>query len=162
MYSNAKRREVLKKAVLLDGKRELSALAKREDVSRSTLYRWVDSHRTHGGVGKHRRRPRSSQDKLDLILEASRIDPEELGAFYRRAGIYASQLEQWRRDVLGALETRPKSEKSPEAQRIRALEKEVLRKDRALAETAAILVLRKKAEALWEDEDDFTPEGNDN
>ena len=40
--------------------------------------------------------------------------------------------------------------------RIKDLEKELLRKDRALAEAAALLVLKKKAQDLWEDEDDDT------
>ena len=46
--------------------------------------------------------------------------------------------------------------KSPEARRIRELEKELRRKDKALAETAALLVLKKKANAIWGDEDDDT------
>jgi hypothetical protein len=56
--------------------------------------------------------------------------------------------------VLGAL--RGSTKVGPEVKRIRELEKELLRKDKALAETAALLVLKKKAQAIWGDEDDDT------
>ena len=51
-------------------------------------------------------------------------------------------------------------EKSDAAKRIRALEKELRRKDKALAETAALLVLKKKVQEIWGDEDDPTAGGN--
>jgi hypothetical protein len=50
----------------------------------------------------------------------------------------------------------PKPAKRAETKRINELEKELRRKDKALAETAALLVLKKKAQAIWEDEDDDT------
>ncbi len=45
---------------------------------------------------------------------------------------------------------------SVEAKRVRELERELRRKEKALAETAALLVLKKKAAAIWGDEDDST------
>ena len=47
-----------------------------------------------------------------------------------------------------------------DAKRIRALEKELNRKDKALAETAALLVLKKKVQEIWGDEDDLTARSN--
>ena len=52
--------------------------------------------------------------------------------------------------------SRRRAKVSPEAKRIRELEKELLRKDKALAEAAALIVLKKKAQAIWGDEDDDT------
>jgi len=48
------------------------------------------------------------------------------------------------------------AKKAPESKRIRELERELRRKDAALAETAALLVLKKKAQMIWGDEDDNT------
>jgi hypothetical protein len=71
-------------------------------------------------------------------------------------------LDQWREQMIHGLETkkaRPRAtSKTPEGRRIRELEKEVHRKNAALAETAALLVLKKKAQAIWGAEDnDMTP-----
>lgn len=55
---------------------------------------------------------------------------------------------------LGKQSTTKKS--TTEAKQIRGLENELRRKDKALAETAALLVLKKKVQAIWGDEDDYT------
>jgi transposase len=101
----------------------------------------------------------TAEERLRVVLEASRLSDEELGAFLRTEGLHQSQLEEWRAAVIEALGTRKtrKSKKSPEAKRIQQLEKELLRKDKALAEAAALLVLKKKAQEIWGDEDDDTP-----
>ncbi len=87
---------------------------------------------------------------------------DQLGAFLRLKGIHSSQLEQWRQAVeeasLKALSgTKKKSKSSPEAKRIRELEKDLRRKEKALAETAALLTLKKKVAEIWGDEDENTP-----
>ena len=101
-------------------------------------------------------------EKLRLVKEAAELSEEELGAFLRRNGLHESQLEEWRRKVeeaaLGALVKSKKSrrQQSPEAKRIRELERELNRKDKALAEVTALLALKKKLEALLGDGDDNT------
>ncbi len=72
----------------------------------------------------------------------------------RSRGLHEAQLQQWRDQMLIGLE--PKPAKRVETKRIRELEKELRRKDKALAETAALLVLKKKAQEIWGDEDDDT------
>jgi transposase-like protein len=86
------------------------------------------------------------------------ISEVDLGALLRREGLHEAQLAEWREAVQEALEgTRAKkSRSSAEAKRIRQLERELKRKDKALAETAALLVLKKKAQAIWGDGDDDT------
>ena len=78
-----------------------------------------------------------------------------MGGFLRRRGLHQVQLERWRGEVLKTLQGEPRrSPKSSHKRRIRELERELRRKDKALAETAALLVLKKKAQAIWGDEDD--------
>jgi transposase-like protein len=100
----------------------------------------------------------SAQEKLAAVMEAASLSDEELGAFLRSRGLHEAQLQQWRDLMLAGLE--PKAvqgaKKAPEVKRVRELEKELRRKDKALAETAALLVLKKKAQAIWGDEDDDT------
>jgi len=96
------------------------------------------------------------------VLKASQLTDAQLGEFLRAEGLHGVTLSGWRRDVEAALgEGSRKRQHSPEARRVKELEREIRRKDKALAEVAAILVLKKKASAIWGDEDDSTPERNE-
>jgi len=81
------------------------------------------------------------------VLDAAPLSEAELGAFLRKRGLQTTQLSSWRTTIAAALSERPprKPEARSEQQRIRVLEKELLRKDRALAEVTALLALRKKS-----------------
>ena len=100
----------------------------------------------------------SAEEKLAAVLEAAALSDEELGAFLRSKGIHVAQLQEWRELMLSGLNPASvqRSNKKTETKRVRELEKELRRKDKALAETAALLVLKKKAQAIWGDEDDDT------
>lgn len=148
--------------------RSATSLAKETGVAQGTLSRWLIQARTIGLVAKKKhddtraRRDRAPEEKLRLVLEASKLSEEELGEFLRREGIHEAELDEWRDAMLAGLKppTRPKG-RSPETRRIRDLEREVRRKNKALAEAAALLVLQKKVQALWADEDDDTDKRND-
>ena len=146
-----------------------TVLAGEVGISQPTLSRWLREASTlsdmakrsgkSGGAGAKKKRPQelSVQDKLRLVVEASALSEEELGEFLRRSGIHQAQLEQWNSVVTAALGAKPKATaKNPEAKKVRQLERQLLRKDKALAEAAALLVLKKKVQAIWGDEDDDT------
>ena len=100
----------------------------------------------------------SAKEKLAAVLEAAALRDEELGAFLRSKGLHEAQLQQWQEQMLSGLNPAPaqRGKKAPETKRVRELEKDLRRKDKALAETAALLVLKKKAQAIWGDGDDDT------
>lgn len=135
-------------------------------VAQSTLSRWLRDAGRLAFVPPEPptappsppRRPEdwTPEEKLQAVLEAASVPPVELGAWLRRKGLHEATLAEWRATMLGALRPAKASKGSPEHKRIRELEKELSRKEKALAETAALLVLRKKAEALWGVEDDAT------
>ncbi len=87
-----------------------------------------------------------------MVQEASQLADDELGAFLRREGLHESQLNEWievaNAAALASLapSKRSRAKKSPEARKIKALEKELNRKDRALAEVTAILALKKRVQ----------------
>ena len=91
-------------------------------------------------------------------MEAVSLDDEQLGAFLRKKGLHQTHLEQWRFQMIEGLQNGSSKNKArknkSDAKRIRALEKEINRKDKALAEKAALLVLKKKVQEIWGDEDD--------
>lgn len=147
-----------------------NALAKEVGISQGTLSRWLREAATVRSVTPEREEKRSkkrtrSQDrtaaeKLRLVMEAASLSEEDLGAFLRRHGIHRAELEKWREQALKALEgagpKRSRAQLSEDQKRIRELEKQLRRKEKALAETAALLVLKKKVQEIWGDEDDDT------
>ena len=153
-----------------------SALSEEVGIGQPTLSRWLREATTLEGVTKKRRqrptlnrtadpkRPedRSASDKLRLMLEASALSEADVGEFLRRHGLHEADLAAWRETALAALSGGPAAQPRPgEAKRVRELEKELRRKDKALAETAALLVLQKKVRAIWGDGDEDTKPGND-
>ena len=102
----------------------------------------------------------SSADKFRMVLEAASLSEAQLGEFCRRKGVLAEQLKQWRDACEQANATAAMQSQQSRAQakasehRIRSLEKELKRKEAALAEAAALLVFRKKVEAMWGEPED--------
>jgi transposase len=107
-----------------------------------------------------------------VLFAAQGLTAEELGALLRREGLHEAQLQEWRQAAAGALsgaagEALPSKERKRLAaaeKRVKELERELHRKEKALAETAALLVLEKKLQAMgWDerhlaDEDDAADE----
>jgi transposase-like protein len=161
-------KEAMVRKMTAPGRKPTVDLAAEMGLHPSTLSRWV---REAGRVGdmsqkkikKTGRRPddRTPEEKFQLLLEASLLADEELGAFLREKGLHEAQLEQWQRDALSGLvqkKTTPQQSKEIRELKIEVQkrDKEILRKDKALAEAAALIVLKKKADALWGVEDDDT------
>jgi hypothetical protein len=146
------------------------ALALEIGVSEATLSRWKKSAGTVGlmakrpkeeaGAGGSGMRPkdRSPEEKLRLVIEAASLPDAELGAFLRREALHEADLDRWRRDSLAGLSSQvvPKRQADMAESRARQLEKELDRKEKALAEAGALLLLQKKVREIWEDEDDDT------
>ena len=177
-YSQAFKKKMVQKMVGPSGVSP-AALAGEVGVSESSLYRWQDEAGTVPAVTKKTRNGRGASSKakrpqdwtpaqkLEAVMEAGALSDDELGEFLRRKGLHEAQLEQWREQLQAAApevfgkRQRRSNKPSPEQIRIRELEKELRRKDKALAETAALLVLKKKAQAIWGDEDDDTDPRSD-
>jgi transposase len=155
------------------GSPSASQLSREVGVHQSTLSRWVrQAHyvpeawqRTLPTPDEPRRtmparRPQdwTAEEKFAVVIKAASLPDEELGAFLREKGLHQANLMQWRQNMLTGLgESKARSSKrSAETRRIRELERELTRKEKALAEAAALLILKKKAQALWGDEDDTT------
>ena len=154
-----------------------NALSEEVGIAQTSLSRWLReaagvenvAKKVNGKSNKAKgaRRPQdwTAEEKLDAVLKASSLSEQELGAYLRRKGLHATELEQWRRRVTEAATEalqgkRARKKVSVEAKRVRKLERELRRKEKALAETAALLVLKKKAAAIWGDEDDSTESRN--
>ncbi|MCP4407711.1 MAG: transposase [Gammaproteobacteria bacterium] len=134
-------------------------LSQEVGVSTSTLYEWVKkSDRSKMSKQSRSRRPQdwSASEKLEAVLQASALSEEELGRFLREKGLHEDHLRQWRQQAEGGLsQVASVGDKRLQKENQR-LSKELKRKEKALAEAAALLVLSKKARALWGDEGEDT------
>lgn len=148
-----------------------NALADQVGVPQSSLSRWLREASTLSPMkkrnkqSKEARSPRewTPEEKLKAVVTAAELSGDEFGAFLRREGIHEAQLKEWREALQAALgAAKPKKRKqSSEAKRVKQLEKEIRRKDKALAEVTALLVLQKKTQAFWEEKESGTRKTSD-
>lgn len=154
-----------------------TALAPEVGIPQPTLSRWLRAAQATVAVmskgpaqvtapppetpAKAPKRPEdwSAEERLRAVVESSRLTEDELGAFLRREGLHEATLRQWRASALEGLG--PQRATRSEQKRLQELEKELRRKDKALAEAAALLVLQKKARAIWGDGEDDTEPKNE-
>lgn len=106
---------------------------------------------------KKNRRPgdRSAQEKLKAVIEYEGLSGDKQGEYLRREGLQSEHIGAWKKSMEaglasgGGVDVAARSEGALDKKKIKELEKELHRKDRALAETTALLVLKKKADLIW-------------
>jgi transposase len=145
-----------------------NSLAADVGLSQTTLSRWLREARTVPGMSKKsqgskqkagsgRSQDWTVEEKSRVVVESRELSEEALGGFLRKEGLHEAQLEEWAEAMYSGLSVPKKSKAASEdAKRIKKLERELRRKEKALAEAAALLILQKKVQAIWGDEDDDT------
>ena len=138
--------------------RTATALAEEVGVPQSTLSRWLREYGRFSSMGEgmgNKKRPQNwtAEEKMDAVIAYDGMDESERGLYLRGHGLYSVDIERWREEMLQALSKKPKKG-DPKDKRIKDLEGELRRKEKALAETAALLVLKKKAQAIWGDDEE--------
>lgn len=157
-YSVEMKEAVIQK-VLLGNKTQLE-ISKEAGIGLSTLRNWLKQYRGSGAVQvkNNEKRPQdwTAEERLAALIETGLLTAEERVAWCRKHGLFAHHLAQWKADAIAATtQTRGKSKEDLSLKKENAaLKKELFRKDKALAETAALLVLKKKAHAIWGDPED--------
>jgi transposase len=141
------------------------ALAHETGIPKDTLYGWRLEHRGKPAASEQTSAPAgrfSGAEKLAIVIETAPLTEHELGEYCRTKGLYPQQVGAWRSAFEQSAEPAPSRAATGHnrelAREIRQLRSELQRKDQALAEAAALLVLSKKARALWgEHEDAVSP-----
>ena len=134
-----------------------NALAKEVGVHQPLLSRWLRESRNVESMGASKKKKWTGAEKLRVVLAARGLSETELGTLLRREGVHEAELMAWQAAAEAALnDASRRAPRSADAQRIHELERELRRKEAALAETAALLVLKKKVQAIWGDADDTT------
>jgi transposase-like protein len=141
----------------------VAQISKEEGITEVTLYKWRKQARVAGvatpGNGQTSDKW-SSEDKFLIVIETFAMNEMELAEYCRKKGLYREQIEAWRAACLQANGQAFEQSKQlngalkEEQKRAKQLEKELQKKEKALAEAAALLLLRKKAQAIWGDDED--------
>ena len=126
----------------------MTELARSLNIPVNTLYAWKCDLRKELGTSK------GKIDKLQVIVETSSLNELELGQYLRSHGILKQELDSWIETAMSSFDQPPTSLSSTKAtkRQLNKLQAELKRKEKALAETATLLVLSKKAQAIWGEE----------
>ncbi len=123
-------------------------------MSATALYRWVSIYGRTDDMKPLARSPQhwSPEEKFKAVMAFDALPVEEQGAYLRREGVHADHIEMWREKMQKALEPEGQDKRNERGElvyKILELEKELVRKDKALAEAAAVMILKKKVDSIW-------------
>ncbi len=145
------------------GNQTQDQIAKEAGIGRSTLTYWLKHYKTNGELKMSRLENRpcdwSGSDRIEALMTTGTMSEEERLRWCRGKGLFAHNLDKWKKDAIRSLVMKiPGNRGDKESRRLKkelsVLKKELDRKDKALAETAALLVLKKKADFIWGAEGD--------
>ena len=128
----------------------LDLVAQEVGIGAGTLERWREDAQSRPARG----RAWTALARLEAVITTAAMSEAGKSAWCREHGVYPSELDKWRASCTAALASPEEARASPQAtradrKRIKELERDLLRKDRALAETAALLVLSKKVAVIF-------------
>lgn len=143
--------------------RSLSKISETLNIPLGTLKKWRQELRVSGHAAPANDDPAdqwSSRDKFLIVVETLNLNEAELSEYCRKKGLFPEQVKEWQEnciqangDIAGQVAEMMQQDKLMQKE-LRQVRKELQRKESALAETAALLVLRKKAEAIWGTQDE--------
>jgi transposase-like protein len=153
-YSNEFKEQIVRKMMPPNSQR-VAKISQDTGIAAPTLYSWRNQFRSQGYVVPAK--PNDAEgwnwkSKAAAVLKTLAMNEAEKSEYCREQGIYPEQLEAWQ-DAFEIADTSrgapSKADDQVAKKRIKQLEKELHRKEKALAEAAALLVLSKKAQAIW-------------
>ena len=154
VYSESLKKSVLKRLEQPTNE-TVATLSKELDIPKTTIYGWKRKNKKSSTTYKSSSKW-NSQDKFQVVLETASMTEREKSEYCRKKGIYVKELKRWKKQCEMANKNnnnidykKVKKNLSEEKKRRKNLEKDLQTKEKALAETAALLVLRKKANAIW-------------
>lgn len=139
--------------ILNRGEKTISEVCSEVGVLKSSARNWIHASARMGSTAlktsKGSRMNWSPEAKLKAVFETTNLVDTELGHYLRKEGLYSNQVSDWRSEIIAGLALKPKFKRDERDDQIRVLEREILRKDKALAEASALLILEKKVALIW-------------
>jgi transposase len=167
-YSQSFKRQAVEKALSRADGTTLAEITDSLGIGDSTLHKWMVKSRNQqlgsssehdsasiGGVKKEKRpQDWNQEERLDMVIACGSLDESSMNQLCRERGLYAHHVRQWKQGFISASTANERTDAKSLKGEVRELKKELNRKDRALAETAALLVLQKKVSAIWGNDED--------
>ena len=133
------------------GDQSIAEVCRQEGISLSAGRCWIsECDRVPGMKSSKSSRQWTAEEKLNAVIQSRSLSEAEIGLFLRKEGLHSHQISEWRAEILTALGSIcRRANKDNSVQRIRELERDLNRKDKALAEASALLILQKKVNLIW-------------
>lgn len=146
-------KDAIVRKVLNRGNQTIKEFCRQEGVALSSTTTWIRNRAKVLGMKTSKSSTQwTAEEKLKVLIQSNGLSEEELGVFLRKEGLHSHQICEWKLDILQALGSgtgKSRRAKDGSTQRIRELEKDLHRKDKALAEASALLILQKKVNLIW-------------
>lgn len=159
-YSIDFRKSAVEK-LLKRGHRTVDEICTELGISSPTIYEWRSSFANVGVMKNKSTSPnnRTPEEKFKTLMEYDALPEDKRGEFLRKKGLFSETLTEWKKQILEALapsrkSAQEKSELVAEQKKTKELERQLRRKDKALAEASALLILKKKADLIWGTEEE--------
>lgn len=147
-------KQAIVKKLLSRGELTVEQFCQQNGLVLSTVTRWQSDCANVSRMNHKKNKSKlSSENILKIISETYSLNDEDLGLYLRKHGLHTAQITEWRKDILSSM-NQPKifvNKKDERDFKINDLEKNLRKKDAALAEVSALLILQKKANLLWPD-----------
>ncbi len=165
-YTETFKIEAVKKALSHNNGTSITEVAKNLALPTSTLYGWVQVMKgkdkatplTSEGTPEKKPCQWTTKEKFDAILETAHLSEEAVSEYCRKKGIFPHHLQAWKKEFREGAEKKAAIENAGQIKALKEenkqLSKELRRKDKALAEAAALLVLKKKVNEYWDLKED--------
>lgn len=161
-YSDEFKYSIIKR-MMPPNNESVSAISRETGLPEATIHGWRKKARANGIAvpgGEPNAERWSTQDKFLIVVETASLSEIEMTEYCRSKGLFVEQVEAWRDACMQAnggiaqQAAQLQKELRQKDRELKDIHKELKRKEAALAETAALLVLRKKAQAIWGDPED--------
>lgn len=158
-YSKELKEQIVRK-MMPPNSQSVAQISRDSGIATPTLYAWRNHYRAQGYIVPATSKDPEGwgwKDKAAAVLNTQSMNAAELSQYCREHGLYPEQLQAWQEafeQTEGLHRPASKAQTAATRKKLKELEKELRRKDRALAETAALLVLSKKVQAIWGDKEE--------
>lgn len=153
-------KEKLIKLMLPPENKSVKELSSEHSIHEQTLYKWRKEAKSKGVVYQdngNSRQKYSKEMQLQIIIETSLLNVNDMSEYCRRKGLYAEEIEAWKKSIVSGEtdeQSKLKQELKEKDTELKSTKKELYRKEKALAEAAALLILRKKMHAIWDSDEE--------
>ncbi len=165
-YTQSFKIQAVEKALGRSPQTSLQEIADSLGVGYSTLGKWISKSRKHEleqvdpMMKTKEKRPQdwSLEERLNMVITCASLDEEKMNAYCREQGVYSHHVKQWKEDFANGHSSASKVKSQTQIKQLKkenkTLKKDLNRKEKALAETAALLVLQKKVNVIWGSDED--------